>query len=216
MQTKICTKCGRELPLAEFYKGRGKYGRVAPCKRCYAAYNAAYRATPKGKTTQAKYEASPEGKAARAKYRASPEGKAAQAKYEASPKRKAARAKYKASPKGKATIKRKKFKRRSRFNIDPILTADEWEKILDLYDNRCAYCGAKADLQQDHIIPVSKGGKHEAANVVPSCRRCNSFKRVKLPADLPARYRAAIRRHAELLGAADIPIIEQERLYAQF
>ena len=212
MQTKVCTNCGRELPLAEFYKrADSKDGRRSHCKRCRAEYNAKYDASPKRKASRAKYDASLKGKATRAKadvkYAASPKGKASRAKIDA---------KRRASPKGKATTARHNAKRRSAYDITPRLTAADWRNILELYDNRCAYCGAEGDLQQDHIIPIARGGKHEAANVAPSCRRCNSFKRVKLPADLPARYRAAIRRHAELLGAADIPIIEQERLYAQF
>ena len=38
MQTKICSKCGRELPLDNFYKyNRGKYGVFSECKDCYKA-----------------------------------------------------------------------------------------------------------------------------------------------------------------------------------
>ena len=38
MQTKICSKCGRELPIADFYKEkRGKYGVRGDCKDCNKA-----------------------------------------------------------------------------------------------------------------------------------------------------------------------------------
>ena len=33
-QTKICTKCGKELPLEMFGKGNGKDGRRSWCKSC--------------------------------------------------------------------------------------------------------------------------------------------------------------------------------------
>lgn len=33
-QTKICTKCGRELPLEMFGKGNSKYGKRSWCKDC--------------------------------------------------------------------------------------------------------------------------------------------------------------------------------------
>lgn len=37
METKICNKCFRELPLSEFYtKGKGKYR--ADCKECHKGY----------------------------------------------------------------------------------------------------------------------------------------------------------------------------------
>lgn len=33
-QTKICTKCGKELPLDMFGKGNGKDGKRSWCKNC--------------------------------------------------------------------------------------------------------------------------------------------------------------------------------------
>lgn len=58
------------------------------------------------------------------------------------------------------------------------LTQTEWEAIKALYGFRCAYCGIKPKryLSMDHIIPVSAGGRHDADNVVPACRSCNSRK----------------------------------------
>lgn len=53
-------------------------------------------------------------------------------------------------------------------------------KNLYLRDNyTCAYCGRKlksSELNIDHIIPRSKGGKHTWENVVCSCYRCNTRK----------------------------------------
>lgn len=46
----------------------------------------------------------------------------------------------------------------------------------------CGYCGQKfrkADLNRDHIIPVSKGGQDVWSNVTTSCLRCNSLKGAK-------------------------------------
>ena len=38
MQTKICSKCGRELPLDNFYKNKSKkYGVEGECKDCFKA-----------------------------------------------------------------------------------------------------------------------------------------------------------------------------------
>ncbi len=42
--------------------------------------------------------------------------------------------------------------------------------------NRCQYCGKKfksEDLNLDHVIPVSRGGKNSWYNVVCSCVPCN-------------------------------------------
>jgi 5-methylcytosine-specific restriction endonuclease McrA len=56
--------------------------------------------------------------------------------------------------------------------VDP----DTWEAILAWYGYACAYCDEWRWLQQDHVIPISKGGKHSAANVVPACVECNMRK----------------------------------------
>lgn len=37
-QTKICTKCGRELPFEKFGKGNTKDGRRTWCKDCMNKY----------------------------------------------------------------------------------------------------------------------------------------------------------------------------------
>ena len=57
-------------------------------------------------------------------------------------------------------------------------TAAQWKEMQAAYDHRCAYCGkrAKGHLTQDHITPLSKGGSHTTANIIPACRKCNSKK----------------------------------------
>ena len=41
----------------------------------------------------------------------------------------------------------------------------------------CAYCGAGGTpLQKDCVLPISRGGRYVLANVVPSCRSCNTSK----------------------------------------
>lgn len=47
----------------------------------------------------------------------------------------------------------------------------------------CYYCQKKfssADLQIEHIIPLSRGGKHTVGNICKSCPRCNRVKNTKL------------------------------------
>ena len=53
---------------------------------------------------------------------------------------------------------------------------------------RCVYCGAPA-TSLDHVIPRSRGGGHEWANVVSACRRCNHVKADRMVADLGWRLR---------------------------
>ena len=60
------------------------------------------------------------------------------------------------------------------------LTIQQWDAIKSAYQQRCAYCGKKVLLTQDHVIPLSKGGNHTPENVVPACRSCNGRKRTKI------------------------------------
>lgn len=57
----------------------------------------------------------------------------------------------------------------------------------------CAYCGDRfgaRDLSCDHVVPVSKGGRHVWMNVVAACRPCNGGKADRMPdeARMPLLY----------------------------
>jgi 5-methylcytosine-specific restriction endonuclease McrA len=45
----------------------------------------------------------------------------------------------------------------------------------------CQYCGARANLTVDHVIPRSKGGPSSWDNIVASCAPCNRRKGNSLP-----------------------------------
>jgi 5-methylcytosine-specific restriction endonuclease McrA len=56
--------------------------------------------------------------------------------------------------------------------------------------NRCQYCGSKfqtRDLNLDHVVPLSRGGKSTWENVVCCCVTCNSKKGGHLPAEARMR-----------------------------
>jgi 5-methylcytosine-specific restriction endonuclease McrA len=45
----------------------------------------------------------------------------------------------------------------------------------------CQYCGSRANLTVDHVIPRSKGGTSTWDNIVASCAPCNRRKGDRLP-----------------------------------
>ena len=45
---------------------------------------------------------------------------------------------------------------------------------------RCRKCRRSINLEMDHIVPVSKGGKTEESNLETLCRRCNRAKSKQL------------------------------------
>lgn len=47
--------------------------------------------------------------------------------------------------------------------------------VLQRDHHRCAYCGSRAGTV-DHVVPRSRGGRHEWTNVVAACLRCNGRK----------------------------------------
>lgn len=56
--------------------------------------------------------------------------------------------------------------------------------IYEHYHYRCCYCGDKLptnDLNLEHIIPRSRGGKTDWQNIVTSCIPCNLKKGNRLP-----------------------------------
>ncbi len=45
----------------------------------------------------------------------------------------------------------------------------------------CLYCGGKQDLTLDHVLPKSRGGATNWANLATACKKCNSIKGNKTP-----------------------------------
>jgi 5-methylcytosine-specific restriction endonuclease McrA len=50
------------------------------------------------------------------------------------------------------------------------------KEIKRLYASACFYCQGQQRIEADHLIPVSKGGRHSIGNLVPACRWCNASK----------------------------------------
>lgn len=56
----------------------------------------------------------------------------------------------------------------------------DWRRFLAGRAGSCAYCGrSDVRLTADHVVPLSRGGRHEPANLVWACRSCNSRKSAK-------------------------------------
>lgn len=79
----------------------------------------------------------------------------------------------------KLRVKKARHKQRKR-NLPADLTTEQWLGILDKFNYQCCYCGQEYDsLQQDHFVPVSKGGWYTETNIVPACPTCNASKNNK-------------------------------------
>ncbi len=93
-----------------------------------------------------------------------------------------------------SVIRLRKYVRRPRvhpvpFNRRNILRRDTFV---------CQYCGSTEELTLDHVMPRSKGGKHNWENVVTACRNCNQHKGDKTPDEAGMFLR--IRPHVPSFG----------------
>jgi len=92
---------------------------------------------------------------------------------------------YRAS--GRAARARRKASKRA-------ATLGDRKKIQAIYDNatngqhvRCYLCGkpiAKGKRHVDHIVPLSRGGKHTPGNLAIACASCNLSKHAKMPEEM--------------------------------
>ena len=60
------------------------------------------------------------------------------------------------------------------------VTPRDWRRMLERFGQACAYCGVVAKLHQEHVIPISRGGRHSIGNLLPACARCNLSKHDRL------------------------------------
>lgn len=65
------------------------------------------------------------------------------------------------------------------------LTQEQWQEILEEYGHACAYCGrGDVPLEQEHKVPVTRGGGYTRENIVPACVSCNRRKGTKTAEEL--------------------------------
>jgi 5-methylcytosine-specific restriction endonuclease McrA len=68
------------------------------------------------------------------------------------------------------------------------VSSRDWVKVVRHYRHHCAYCGGnKGGIHMDHVIPISRGGRHAIGNVLPACQTCNLSKGAKLLAEWKRR-----------------------------
>lgn len=78
----------------------------------------------------------------------------------------------------------------------------DWIRLCRHHRGCCAYCDRKPaePLEMDHVIPLTKGGRHAIGNILPACRECNRSKNAAL--HIAWKYRRAYQLAGELYGGA--------------
>ena len=60
--------------------------------------------------------------------------------------------------------------------------SEEWNLLKAMHAYLCACCGniePNIKLEEDHVVPLSKGGSNSISNIQPLCRSCNASKHDK-------------------------------------
>jgi len=208
MSTKICTKCGENKELTEFYKRKqSEDGLRSACKTCARAYRQANKTTILAYASEY-YQANKEAiitknteyyetnkvelAAQKAEYYQT--NKVVKLTY-ASEYRQinkvaiaAKKYVYRQTPKGKLVSANSAHKRRAVVKSGSVST----KELQQLVDNNiyCFYCGCEVtddNRHIDHFIPLCKGGLHDIQNLVVACATCNMKKGDKMPEEFMAR-----------------------------
>jgi 5-methylcytosine-specific restriction endonuclease McrA len=53
------------------------------------------------------------------------------------------------------------------------ISSNELKKLLR---QPCFYCNSSERITIDHIVPLSRGGRHSIGNLISACHKCNSVK----------------------------------------
>lgn len=204
---KKCSKCEEEKPqAAEHFRYRldkrdGKHYWNSTCRECERkatrlyqqknkkkkqAYMKEYRSKNaekiKASKKQYRIENAEKEKATQKKYRQQKQDKIAVYNKEYYWKNKQKEiernVKYRRTDRGRVISKLIKYRRKKRLDSVPdVLTPGQWQECLVYFKNRCAYCGKKEVMTQDHFVPTVKGGPYSKCNILPACGSCNSRKR---------------------------------------
>lgn len=176
---KTCTKCGESKPTSEYTKHKmGKDGLRPRCKACMAVESAAYREANREAIRAHGREMGP---AWREKHRDRISATFKRWSAENKDRRQEWTQEWRANNPWIVrfdSIKSRAVKGGALPEHLAYVTMQHVKDRLAFYDNKCLYCGI-VTWGLDHRIPLSRGGPHLPANLVPCCQRCNAKKQRK-------------------------------------
>ena len=165
---KKCSKCGEGKPATlEYFNKNGE--RLRPnCKSCFRKQTKEYKERNKDKIKEYKKEYYEQNKD-KCKERSKEYYEQNKDKF------KEYKKEYREQNKDKFVTYNQK-RRTLKKQLPATLTPEQWEAIKNKFNNSCAYCEKHKKLEQEHFIPLSKGGEYTEQNIIPACKSCNSSK----------------------------------------
>lgn len=184
---KICTKCKQWYPIEDFRpRKQSRDGYNSLCKHCLNENCRAWRAKNKERVAELNRMFYQENRQKRLEYHRSYRQKNKDYFKEAMKKFKRDNPSYsrnynrewsRANP--EKINERSRKRRARRLGNGGAFTAQEWHMLKQHYKFTCLCCRRQEpeiQLTVDHVIPLSKGGRHSIENIQPLCRSCNSAK----------------------------------------
>jgi 5-methylcytosine-specific restriction endonuclease McrA len=66
-----------------------------------------------------------------------------------------------------------------------MVTERDWRRLVARHGGLCAYCKERPWEHRDHVVPLSRGGRHTIGNLLPACAPCNQSKSARLLMEWP-------------------------------
>jgi hypothetical protein len=175
--SRICCRCNEVRLLSDFTKGGMRAdGTQAWCKPCCRAYKRARYAANRSKEVARVIEST---KRHRDQHNARQRAYNARNSTAIAARTKRIRAE---NPERFSVYDHNHMVLRRRGGRGAGITPGQWVAMVAKYKGRCHHCGCKPKkLTKDHLVPLSRGGIHDASNIVPSCATCNARKHALLP-----------------------------------
>lgn len=180
-ESKTCLRCKQSLPHDRFHRDKNrKDGRYPYCKRCHIAEVSARQSDPARRARKRDYD---RDRVARLKDKLREQYRANYVQKRAVKIANATRW-ASANPEKRRLIKQSYRHRRRAVERDGM----GWKELRDWKANQpkvCHWCSIDCAVGYvvDHVQPLAKGGKHEAHNLVISCRPCNARKSARDPVE---------------------------------
>lgn len=159
-----CSKCGEDKPLEAFsLHSYSKDGIRAYCKLCAKSYMKKWLEENPGrlaKLSKSWKENNPD------RHRGN------------RPHHKAVAKRWREN--NRDSIKAKSRKRKQNIDLINEIAPGQWDALVKIYGGKCLFPGChEKSVTQDHVIPVSKGGRHHVSNLQPLCNAHNASKGTK-------------------------------------
>lgn len=160
---KTCVRCHRDLALNAFHRDRSRPdGHFPWCRECCKAWKAANDSPEKRRRNAER---------ARLWNLAHPDVLA-----------RCIREWGEAHPEARRATTRNYQHRRRSNTVASDVTRQSWDVLAATFGGRCFWCEQPSErLEMDHVVPVSRGGRHLLSNLVPACRSCNASKHAAQP-----------------------------------